>query len=64
VTNVPAAPAATSPAVRRTMQGNRKVDSGPEQRDRATDHLLAAEGWSVLRFWEHEDASLVGDAIE
>jgi DNA mismatch endonuclease, patch repair protein len=24
-------------------------------RDRETDDLLAAEGWTVLRVWEHED---------
>lgn len=26
-------------------------------RDRETDRLLAAEGWAVLRVWEHEDSS-------
>jgi DNA mismatch endonuclease, patch repair protein len=26
-----------------------------QQRDRAADELLGADGWTVLRFWEHED---------
>jgi DNA mismatch endonuclease (patch repair protein) len=25
------------------------------ERDRETDRRLAAEGWTVLRIWEHED---------
>jgi len=29
--------------------------SGNVERDRATDELLTAAGWSVLRFWEHEE---------
>jgi DNA mismatch endonuclease (patch repair protein) len=35
-----------------------------EARDRATDAQLEAAGWTVLRFWEHEDPVLVADAIE
>jgi DNA mismatch endonuclease (patch repair protein) len=27
------------------------------QRDRNTDDLLAAQGWKVLRFWEHEETA-------
>ncbi|WP_246576268.1 very short patch repair endonuclease [Actinospica durhamensis] len=27
---------------------------GNRERDRATDALLTAAGWSVLRYWEHE----------
>ncbi|MDI2130877.1 very short patch repair endonuclease [Yinghuangia seranimata] len=30
-----------------------KID-GNVRRDRETDRLLEAEGWAVLRFWEHE----------
>ena len=26
------------------------------ERDRETDSLLRAAGWTVLRYWEHEDA--------
>lgn len=35
-----------------------------EARDRATDAQLEGAGWKVLRFWEHEDPVVVGDAIE
>ena len=26
-----------------------------QHRDRDTDHRLLAEGWTVIRIWEHED---------
>ncbi len=32
-------------------------------RDRAVDAALLAEGWTVLRFWEHEEAVPVADAV-
>ena len=32
-------------------------------RDRRTDSELAARGWTVLRFWEHEEPGAVADAI-
>ena len=32
-------------------------------RDARTDAVLRAEGWRVLRFWEHEDPEQVADAI-
>ncbi|MGB6246809.1 very short patch repair endonuclease [Gordonia sp. (in: high G+C Gram-positive bacteria)] len=35
-----------------------KVD-GTRARDRDTDRILTAAGWTVLRVWEHED---IGDA--
>ena len=35
-----------------------------EDRDRATDAQLEGAGWTVLRFWEHEDPVAVADAIE
>jgi DNA mismatch endonuclease (patch repair protein) len=33
-------------------------------RDRATDALLRAEGWTVLRVWEHEEPALAADRVE
>jgi len=40
-----------------------KID-GNRRRDRETDALLTAEGWQVLRFWEHKDPADVAEAIE
>jgi DNA mismatch endonuclease (patch repair protein) len=34
------------------------------ERDRETDRLLAEAGWTVLRFWEHEDPEAIADEIE
>lgn len=39
-----------------------KLD-GNVKRDRRTDAELADRGWTVLRFWEHEEPSAVADAI-
>lgn len=33
------------------------------ERDRETTSRLEATGWTVLRFWEHEDPNIVADAI-
>ena len=33
-------------------------------RDRETDDLLRVLGWTVLRFWEHEDPIAAVDLIE
>ncbi|MGY1884148.1 very short patch repair endonuclease [Blastococcus sp. SYSU DS0753] len=35
-----------------------------EQRDRHTDEHLGELGWTVLRFWEHEDPRAAVDVIE
>lgn len=35
-----------------------------ERRDRDTDAHLSGLGWTVLRFWEHEDATAAVDVIE
>ncbi|MDA8286331.1 MAG: very short patch repair endonuclease [Actinomycetota bacterium] len=35
-----------------------------ERRDRETDAQLEDAGWTVLRFWEHEDPMAVADTIE
>lgn len=34
------------------------------QRDRDTDRRLAAEGWTVVRLWEHESAVNAADRVE
>jgi len=39
-----------------------KLD-GNVRRDRRTDAELKSRGWTVLRFWEHEDAAGVSDEI-
>ncbi|MFR9756557.1 very short patch repair endonuclease [Streptomyces sp. TR06-5] len=33
------------------------------ERDRETTRHLEGEGWSVLRFWEHEDPSEVAEKV-
>lgn len=33
------------------------------QRDRRTDTELTSRGWTVMRFWEHEQPTTVADAI-
>jgi DNA mismatch endonuclease (patch repair protein) len=33
-------------------------------RDADTNQTLAGQGWTVLRFWEHEDPTAMADAIE
>ncbi|MFI6941768.1 very short patch repair endonuclease [Streptomyces sp. NPDC050418] len=40
----------------------KKLDRNVE-RDRETDAQLEAEGWRVLRFWEHEAPEDVADAV-
>jgi DNA mismatch endonuclease, patch repair protein len=34
------------------------------ERDGETDRVLWECGWTVLRFWEHEDARTVADTVE
>ena len=34
------------------------------RRDRETDERLAEAGWTVLRFWEHDDVLAAADAVE
>lgn len=41
----------------------RKLDANIE-RDRDTDHRLEAEGWLVVRIWEHEDVEAAADRAE
>jgi DNA mismatch endonuclease, patch repair protein len=36
---------------------------GTRIRDRETDELLATEGWSVIRVWEHDDPSAAAGRI-
>ncbi len=33
-------------------------------RDRTVDRALQADGWNVVRAWEHEDPLLVADRVE
>ncbi|QII02979.1 very short patch repair endonuclease [Rhodococcoides fascians A21d2] len=33
-------------------------------RDRDTDEKLLAEGWRVVRIWEHEDPAVAADRVE
>jgi DNA mismatch endonuclease (patch repair protein) len=42
---------------RAKLEGNR-------DRDRRTDALLAAHGWTVVRVWEHEDPIAAADRVE
>ena len=41
----------------------RKLDTNAE-RDRTTDTVLAEAGWTVIRIWEHEDATTAADRVE
>jgi DNA mismatch endonuclease (patch repair protein) len=34
------------------------------ERDRDTDHYMRSLGWTVLRFWEHEDARGTANVVE
>lgn len=34
------------------------------RRDAETDELLSAEGWTVVRVWEHEDPVEAADRVE
>lgn len=38
--------------------------AGNSDRDHNTDARLSELGWTVLRFWEHEDASEVAEQVE
>lgn len=37
--------------------------AGNVARDRDTDALLEQAGWTVLRFWEHDDPEVVAEAV-
>lgn len=38
--------------------------AGNRARDVETTQLLRDQGWTVLRFWEHEEAEWVADTVE
>jgi DNA mismatch endonuclease (patch repair protein) len=38
--------------------------SANSERDRDTDERLRQSGWTVLRYWEHEDTMNAADEIE
>jgi len=56
------------PAHRTTPKVNREwwvtKLAANESRDRATDESLTQAGWTVLRFWEHQDSVAVADVVE
>ncbi|WIM87442.1 DNA mismatch endonuclease Vsr [Candidatus Mycobacterium wuenschmannii] len=52
---------ATRPTANREWWAQ-KLDSNIE-RDRRADAVLGTRGWTVLRFWEHEEPAVVADAI-
>ena len=35
-----------------------------QERDREIDEALAADGWTVVRVWEHEDPRAAADRVE
>jgi DNA mismatch endonuclease (patch repair protein) len=41
----------------------RKLRTNAE-RDEDTNAALARQGWTVLRFWEHEDPTAIAETIE
>ena len=41
----------------------KKITRNIERDAETTDHLQRA-GWTVLRFWEHEDPELVADRVQ
>ena len=52
----------TQPATNSEYWSNKIT--GNIARDQDTDAHLQEAGWTVLRFWEHEDAATVADAVE
>ncbi len=38
--------------------------AGNIERDAETSHYLEQAGWTVLRFWEHEDPETVADRVQ
>lgn len=52
---------ATRPSANAQWWAN-KLDANVS-RDRRTDAVLRERGWTVIRFWEHEDAADVADTI-
>jgi DNA mismatch endonuclease (patch repair protein) len=35
-----------------------------QERDAAVNEALAAEGWTVVRIWEHEEIETAADRVE
>lgn len=42
----------------------REKIEGNQARDRQTDRILSEGGWTVLRFWAHEEPEGVADNVE
>jgi DNA mismatch endonuclease (patch repair protein) len=53
---------ATTPSTNQTYWLDKIT--GNVARDRDTDLRLTQEGWTVLRFWEHDDVLAAADAVE
>ena len=49
--------------LQRGREGRAEKLAANVARDRRTDAVLAAQGWRVLRFWEHEDPDDVVEHI-
>ena len=52
----------TSPRLRMPPFWARKIVTN-KQRDADTTDALVSAGWRVMRFWEHDDPSLVAERI-
>lgn len=51
----------TQPATNRTYWAQ-KIEANRHRDASATD-ALEADGWTVLRFWEHEDAAMAAERV-
>jgi DNA mismatch endonuclease (patch repair protein) len=51
------------PAVRNGHYWEPKI-AGNAERDRRQTKALGAEGWTVLRFWEHDDPTDIADLVD
>ncbi len=52
----------TDPPDKISATGQKKIAATIE-RDIQTNHLLEADGWTVVRIWEHDDPRLAAQRI-